>query len=289
MSFYGKNAIIQPDVIQDRKESSNSKKSFRYLIDSKSRDKSRYPNPSHYKIPLHYDLTNVVSVELVSADVPFPFYLIRSGKDSMRLDEGNGPIDVVLEHGDYSSIELAQEVESSLNRHGKATYTVVYDSRKKLYVFSSDLLDKDNGSSVSFCLDGSYIKNSCASILGFDEKKYISNPSGIIISPFMADLRKDSFIALKLSGAKAIQSIESGIHETFAIIPDNFNNTNMRSFAPSARNIKYFNPIRADIKDLELRFIGRDGDEVDFQNQDHVIELVFEIYIQELSYGNIYL
>jgi hypothetical protein len=290
LSFYEKNSVIAPEVVnQDIRESSKKTKSYRYVIDSKSRDKTKYPKPSHYKVPLHSNLTNVVSVELVSADVPFPFYLIRDKRDIICINEGNGNINVKLDHGDYTALELSEELQAALNNYGNATYKVVYDSRKKLFVISSDLIDKNSGGSLTFCIDGSCTKDSCATILGFDNNKYVADSFGIIISPFMIDLRKESYIAMKIFGAKAIQSIESGVHETFAIIPQNYNETNMRSFASSSRNIKFFNPIRADIHDLELLFVDRNGNEVDFQNQDHVIELNFEIYIQELSYGNIFI
>ena len=73
--FMNDNHIIKPPEL---KTSDIPKRYYRYVIDSRDRNLSHFPDPNKYEIKLSEDIHDVQSVELLSFDVPFTKYLINS-------------------------------------------------------------------------------------------------------------------------------------------------------------------------------------------------------------------
>jgi hypothetical protein len=285
-SFYRENAIIEPAI----KDEKIPRKAYRYLIDSRHRDKSVYPSPSKYRINLEEKITNVISVELVTADVPFTTYLISASEHTLHVTEDGGSTTVTVELpiGDYTQAELAVAAEAALNAQCLATYTVTWEARTDTFTISSNLIDKVTADVLSFTLLAGE-SGSCARVMGFGEMTYdTAGTGGVLHAPYRADMRKDPYIVMLLRGAKALNATNSGVDKTFAMIPRTRNGLNYVSPTDSGRNIKYYNPIQPDLRTFDIAFLDRHGQPVDFQNQDHVIELVFNTYNQEIRYNQIF-
>lgn len=101
------------------------KENFVFLVDSKERDKSTYPNPSEYVIEFQTPFKNVIGLNLIDSSIPRTMYNIDVYNNSIvffiyALDfdvENITPDDfkkVYLEPGDYSIQTLIVELNEKL-------------------------------------------------------------------------------------------------------------------------------------------------------------------------------
>ena len=77
---YDQMIIKPPD-----KNKTHGKRSSRVIVDSRTRDKILYPDPSKYLMKLEYEHQDVTSIELVQANIPNTFYNVYEQHD----DNGN--------------------------------------------------------------------------------------------------------------------------------------------------------------------------------------------------------
>ena len=70
--------IIKPP----EKNKTHGKRSKRIIVDSRSRDKILYPDPSAYLLKLEYEHQDVISIELTQANIPNTFYNVYEQYDS---------------------------------------------------------------------------------------------------------------------------------------------------------------------------------------------------------------
>jgi len=106
--------------------------------------------------------------------------------------------------------------------------------------------------------------------------------SGKITAEFRNNFSKDRYIILKMTGANAIYSNAKNVNQAFALISTD-NRYRFDNYP-----IKFMNPIKPDMRKIKLSFVDYDGNEYDFQNQDHHIEILFTTFKQTRSYENIF-
>ena len=70
--------IIKPP----EKNKTHGKRSVRVIVDSRTRDKILYPDPSKYLMKLEYEHQDVVSIELTQANIPNTFYNVYEQYDN---------------------------------------------------------------------------------------------------------------------------------------------------------------------------------------------------------------
>lgn len=70
--------IIKPP----EKNKTHGKRSVRIIVDSRTRDKILYPDPSKYVMKLEYEHPDVASIELTQANIPNTFYNVYEHKSS---------------------------------------------------------------------------------------------------------------------------------------------------------------------------------------------------------------
>ena len=107
------NAIIEPP--KEFLFYENNKKYTRIVVDSKDRNHTLFNNPNGYEVVFDDDINDVVSAQLVSADVPFVSYLINDVFNQLYIPIGGKTSTVTLTTGDYSATDLATHIQSRLN------------------------------------------------------------------------------------------------------------------------------------------------------------------------------
>jgi hypothetical protein len=150
-----KNMLIQPISYQE------------FVIDSRDRNWDVNPNPNQYEIQLTRGLHNIISIELLSAEIPKTDYIINQYNNKLYFEETNGTeLTATITIGDYTIAQLLVELKTQLEAIGGSTYTVVESGR--LITITSDL----SGGGGVFHLNFNNTTNSIARKIGFEEQQF---------------------------------------------------------------------------------------------------------------------
>lgn len=116
---FARHAIIEPPAIKTRDIETRS---VRVLVDSRDRDRGRYPSASSYTVDVPEDVRDVISVELISYDVPFSDYNITNKNNVLHTayqQEGQTDYDppelIVVPPGKYTPEQLAKVLNNGTN------------------------------------------------------------------------------------------------------------------------------------------------------------------------------
>lgn len=271
MDIYKQHALIPPSQA-DRHIAT---KHTRIVIDSKDRNTTYYPEPNCYEIKLDDDIEDVTSVQLLNIDLPLPNYLINKYFNTFQIIiSPQGAIDVVLDNGNYSAIELAQHITTKLNMIPgiSQTFEVLYDNKKDNYIFSSS-----SGFALSF-----EEPNSLDRLLGFKSKIYITNTSPFqIASEYRRNFEYNNYVIMKIAQFDINKSSGNTLHRTFAVIGPHYRQLNI---SDDPKIIKTFTPALARLASIRVSFVDRFGNPYDFQNMDHRFELLFTSHKTKIKY-----
>lgn len=142
---FSKKAIIRPPEVQ---ESIVPHTPIRYVIDSRDRHIERYPSPSQYELSLPHDITNVSSVRLLVADIPFSRYLIHAGNCRFYVSMADPTYDSAtrqwttptdsfftaeLPYGEYTPQTLASSLSTALSTFAGASVQVTINETSESF------------------------------------------------------------------------------------------------------------------------------------------------------------
>jgi hypothetical protein len=272
----------------------------RMVIDSRSRDLVAYPTPAKYEISLFEDLFGVTAVNLIVADVPFPAYLIGENLRSVPFSftpasstAGQTLVaTALLPVGDYSDAapaDLATALGAAMGEAAVAlagagavapTFLATYVARTDTYAIASDC-------PFSLLFSGRST-GTPAKVLGFGFADYASDPGALdpethtVAAPFRRDFRKDRYVVIKLTpNAEVITSVSQALDRTFAVVPVDARQLNINADEDGFE--KRWTPPLSRVGRLTVQFLDGDGNLYDFQNQDHRLELMFELVGQRVA------
>ena len=280
------------------------------FIDSNDRDIERWPSASEFEINCPQNYNNVESLRLSSINLPNFFYNISEQlRTNKMIIEFNGSHVITLEDGYYNYTQLQIALETELQAiQSESVFEVSYNSitRKftflndsNQFIFRFDLPNSYDCSKTNYKTDV-YAQHSnwgLGYILGFDKKKYTSNPSSInIVSPNPSDLEDNKCIYIELEKYNKCDEIKpflyynynnanSGIvNSAFAKIPiypfqDNKGLVNDGYF----ENISYYQPPIDKIAKFKLKFRYHNGMLVDFHNFNVSLSLEINQIRNEMS------
>ena len=101
---------------------------------------------------------------------------------------------------------------------------------------------------------------------------------------YRVDMRKDKYMVMNLGQSSVNFSENNPTHKSFAIIKkDDLENKYI-----DANYKKYYNPPIPAMTTLRISFQDYDGQLYDFQNQDHMIELMFCCFKNQRKYNDIF-
>jgi len=123
-------------------------------------------------------------------------------------------------------------------------------------------------------MTSTYRPKTAAVLLGFDNKNYASDATGAVVAPFRKNFNKERYIGLSVSRAEYTYGTSANIDRIFAIIDDKENSLNDDH---KSDTIKIFEPPLNSLRKLQIAFVDYYGNQYDFQNQDHRLELEFTV------------
>jgi hypothetical protein len=301
---FGNSVVIKPTAQSFDDDKRASKRLTRIVIDSRDRNTDLYPNPASYVIDLDDDIQDVITGELVVADIPFPAYIVNNTNNTIRvsitLDTVIIVADTVISVGDYTPSELAAELTMTLNTNPEFStrniaFTVVYFKKTDAFMFTCTsifaLIFKSHP--IPFGNDQivtPYVPNSIGKLLGFGRETYICKSDALngnfIIAPYRKNFNDSKYTVLQIDQFSLNHSINPIINKSFALIQGRASEMSIYNISDSATLKKVFNPPIARMSKLRITFNALAGGLYDFQNQDHRIELVFESHKQTRGYNS---
>lgn len=281
--FY-RNAVIEPP--KEYMFYENNKKYTRIVIDSKDRNASLFPSPNDYEIVLDDDINDVVSAQLVSADVPFSSYMINAYFNTLYIVISGVTYNVTLTTGDYTNpSDLAAHIQARINSTTSSTnFAVSYDTVKDNFKFRSK---------VVFTVAFAGKVNALNMLLGFAKSDYVSTIdseavdayANVVQGPFRKDFAFNRYIYLAIEQFDLNKGNAKPINKSFAALTQQYTSLSM---SDRPKIIKYFSPTIPRFSKLRICFYDRFGNKYDFQNQDHRLEFLFTSFKQLGKYQKIF-
>ena len=248
-------------------------------IDSRDRNQNTYPDSYHYKIELKEYLKDVLSIELLSAEIPKTDYLIHENNNLLHFSEGTDLI-ATIPIGNYDIVSLTSEIETQMNAVGANVYTVNVNTLNNLITISTGVpfdLNFNGGTELYLNEERTiYPENSIAPVLGFSRNtltgstSYTSQGSYNLICPYLL---------IHIENLETIES-NSQVDTAFAKIPLDIPTNTIKYFEKNDyKKIKYFSPPLGKLQHLIISFKKYDGTYYNFRN--HENSLFFRIVTKE--------
>lgn len=246
------------------------------VIQSFDRDRLKDPSPSSYWIQLPYDLMEVRSISLLNAQIPFHATHLVGESDTRRtipILVNDTPSLAKLPVGTYDSLsDLVGFVAQALNEAlPMANFTVDLLQPQSVLKISSDLPFVLNWGAAAARFWNS------ARIMGFSlgqeyKGRVESNGRYVIQAPFRANLEKpDKIIVLKIiPDADVLQSPSQHIHDAFALLREDESVIKHPHLVQKQWSIPISRMSRMHVQLCNLY----DGEEIDFQNAEHILEFI---------------
>lgn len=253
--------------MQEMDSTINSTRTTSFVISSIDRDILTYPLPSHYEIFLDEAVHDVVSMQLLVADIPFVSYLIQTNNCTLQAVLSNGVvISGVIPVGDYDGPSLAAAVQMALQ--GVSPLTIMTAAYSKL----TDNISVSCSAAFSLVFAST---GSCALELGYavgsSNNSSLVHSSNLVTPTFRMNSHKNPSCILSILPASVNTSVNQHVNQSFAIVTPSQNDLSASS---TQLAVKYFNPPIARFSRVTIDFKNYDGSQVDFQNHDHRIELL---------------
>ena len=150
--------IKQPDVFRKYLEEANKglTKEYFVVIDSRDRNYDLFTSTSKYEVELNNVYKDIVSIELISAEIPHSGYIINTSNNEIHFIETNTQTSTntyytaTIPQGDYTESELATTIGTQMTTAGQSTYTVSIDTNSRKISVASNLTGGDNIFSLIF-------------------------------------------------------------------------------------------------------------------------------------------
>jgi hypothetical protein len=263
------------------KYNNNYIKTHHLVIDSRDRNIDNYPNSFEYSIDLDNIYKDLISIELISANIPKTEYLINSSNNLLHFIEDSGSeLIATITPGNYTPTSLATEIETQLETSGGGSYTVSADSTTT----NKFTITLDSGATTfDLLFDGGnethetqtrtiYKDNSIGPIIGFSRTDVIG------ITTYTGDnqynLNGPTYILLKIHNLDNLNGVQNkSINKSFAKIILDTNLTEYKYFKSQSDYItrKEFSPPLAKLAQLNISFVNYDNTFYDFGNLEHCL------------------
>lgn len=133
----GNRVAFQPDLIPAQTPGLNDVFVHNeFNMDSNSRDAGTNDNPRFVIAPI---LDNVLGVKLISAQIPFSYYVFNSRNNTFTLTStGGGPFTVTIPVGNYTVTSLAVALAAAMNAvNPGGAYSVTYSATTGRFTITS--------------------------------------------------------------------------------------------------------------------------------------------------------
>lgn len=286
-----KNDLIIPQPKQYTQVMKNlydtTTKDYFIVIDSRDRNHDLFPNSNNYQIEFDNVLRSVISVELVSAELPIVQYNINSNNNILHFTEGGDTLQAIIPIGQYDNIDdLRSTIQTAMNTADGASndYTVSVSTITRKFTIqkgsgSFDLLF--DGGTETFGPNSrtrtKYLQNSIGSVIGFSRTD--QEDSLTYTSDNQYNLTGDNYVLLYIKELENLESVSgnSVIHDMFTKINLDGTSNNIKFYKQLDEYISRvsFIPPLASLGQMIIKFYNYDGSFYDFGGREH--SLMFKI------------
>lgn len=270
-----------------------------FTVDSRDRDDTAYPNPSSYRIRLP-EFKNVISIELVAAEVPVTGYVVNTSNNILHFQEDDGlTLQAIIPVGNYTADELGDAIEVAMN--GLTGYGVVYvvsnitATNKFTITATAGPSPVFNliffGGTVPFSSSNEpnpteksiYESGSIGEVIGFD--KVDLSGSLAYTGQYRYNLGGESNLYLHIKEADLLQSNDSNVDKAFAKVALD---VPLGGTAFYQRNedypyIKHFSTDIGRLSHLTIQWKTHSGRLYDFNGNNQYHVLTFEIITKDIT------
>lgn len=263
-----KNVSLLKRGIKMTLTSVSNDKSILLVVDSRLRDKRKYPDPNNYTIELSSPLSDVTKIRLVNATIPGDaLYSLPVNRAAFKLRMSGGSYqNVTMRSGEYGSYQdVATALESVLVDAGLVDASISIGAIDHHLIVSST-----SEFSLSFAEDGP------SHFMGFGISSYDSVYDAVssvwkLVAPFKLDLDAHKrYVTIEMSqpgGGSQPVVIGSPSSTNDAIAVYIFNRDHSISKCE-----RVWDPPLFSFNRLSISMKDEYGNLMDFQNQDHVLE-----------------
>lgn len=279
---FASSAIIKPPSYNDQ-DVSMSKKYITFVVDSRDRNVSSYPDPSQYVIEIDDEIQDVAAVELMVARVPLKMYIVDKSNNTLHITINNVRYKLSIPYGDYRPIQLSIKLTEILNTLlNSVAMHVAYNDITDKFIFYGQNQFTLHFNEVSHCANKllGFRKNDYTSDI--DDSNTFASMQQIITPPYRKNFDDNSYVVLNIRGFNINQSQNQSIDRSFVLVPSLRSEQNIVTETHVVR--KDLNPPIARLTKLHVSFTTRNGEIVDFQNHDHYFILRFECFRQSRKY-----
>ena len=288
MPSYNEGILISPNKLTETEDNINV---INFLVDSRDRDYSTYPNPNNYVVYFPESYRDVLSIELLSIDVPKTQYNVHSGNNILHLIAGaddNATTQITVPVGEYNITDLLTEIKTTLNANGGvggATYDVTVDASTRRVTIKQTanataafkLILGQQVSSYGNKTNITNKSNSIGRILGFRAQLTKDNTNSEIVSEGSYNISGESLTVMHLENIEKNDGTNNIFRNSFArlsIADKSYGD--YKSLKPSdfgSKCIKKYNPSLGNLSKLNVKFYNQDGSLYDFNGVDHSFTL----------------
>jgi len=272
-----------------------------FVVNSTDRNPNIHPSPSEYRIVIRSPFIDVVSVKLLSADIPLSAYNVNSTNNLLYFEEVAGTtITAIIPEGNYPDADaLAMAVEASMIAVTGlgVTYTATVDMLTGKITITSDGAGGAIFNLLFFgtpMLDGpgpapfqkeipQYPPASLGPILGYQAGV---DYTGVLTytAPFVPNMDGESSVYLHIKELELLKSENSNVDCSFAQIPyvgtDGYARYNCKQYA---KFMRHFSPIEGKLAYLTISFRTASGELFDFNGRNNT--LTFMIRTNDVNVG----
>lgn len=296
-------AVLQtyPEPLQKQRDEHENRlmEDHILVIDSRDRNYDDHPSPNSYRFSFDHPYDNIVSISLLSAEVPKSQYNVNSSNNKIYFQETNAQVsggtflEATIPVGDYTLATLKTALESAMNGVGTATYTldITTNAAQSKVALSSTLGGVDlfnllfNGGTENFGnkTRSVYRDSSIGPVLGFNRTD--KTESGSYTGDARVNLNGDAYVLMKFTDFPYMDAgINSdGAQNAFAKIPLDTHTDNVKYHKEGDYEIvRTLEQLHTRLDHLDISFVNYDGSLYDFNGLEHSITLK----ITTLRYNN---
>lgn len=268
-----------------------------FTVDSRDRDDTNYPNAANYRVRLP-EFKNVISIELVAAEVPTTGYVINAKNNVLHYQEESGiTLQAVIPIGNYSPDELAVAIENAMTSGFGVTYDVTNNTTTNTFtieavggaapvfnlIFFGGTVQFQSSNEPNMKTMSIYESNSIGPIIGFDKVDLSGETS--YNGQQRYNLGGPKNLYLHIDEADLLQSNDSNVHKAFAKIPlkGPLGSTIFYQQNEDYPYIKHFSAEVGRLSHLTIQWKTHDGEFYDFNGDTHNHVLTFEIISRDIT------
>lgn len=266
-------------VAGEYKNNNNYIKEDYLLIDSRDRNPIDYPNTNNYQVDLTEEYREILSVTLISSNIPKSQYLINNSNNVLDfIDSTSTTYSIQIPVGNYTISELTTQIQTSMNASGTTdVYNVTSNSKTNKITIATasnfQLLFNGGTEKYNNSERNIYKDNSIGKLLGYT----ITDLTGAnsYTSQNQYNLNGPTYVLLHINELNNLDGIKNSIIDAYAKIPLDTNQNEYKYFKNSNdyNVITEFSPPLARLSQLNIRFLNYDNTFYDFGGLEHTFLL----------------